>query len=402
LLPPIPAGSTLLVTATFAGQKSRDSNSRELQSFELLLNEASDCVVVQRPSWWSVRNALLIVGGMTFVLAASAVWITLLRRRVEARTLELKGEIDIRRQTEVVLKEKTIRLEDEIEERKRMEQEVEQINRQLIDASRHAGQAEVASSVLHNVGNVLNSVNVSATMIADRVRKLRVGSVSKAAELMLRHRENLGSFIEQDPKGQHLPNYLEKLGLQLADEQASIAHEAVELSQNIEHIKEIVTMQQNYARVVGVSETIPLTELADSAVKLQARGYQRHHIELVRDYDEVPPITVDRHKVLQIVVNLLQNAKQACQESRQDSKRIILRIWKPNPEHVEINVIDNGIGIPEENIVRIFGHGFTTRKNGHGFGLHGSALAAKQLGGTLTAHSDGPGLGASFRLQLPV
>ena len=69
---------------------------------------------------------------------------------------------------------------------------------------------------------------------------------------------------------------------------------------------------------------------------------------------------------------------------------------------MKISYIDNGIGIPADNLTRIFGHGFTTRKEGHGFGLHSGALAAKELGGALTVESDGPGKGATFTLEFPI
>ena len=67
-----------------------------------------------------------------------------------------------------------------------------------------------------------------------------------------------------------------------------------------------------------------------------------------------------------------------------------------------ISVADNGIGIPAENLTRIFAHGFTTRKHGHGFGLHSSALAASEMGGALRVQSDGHGCGATFTIELPL
>ena len=115
----------------------------------------------------------------------------------------------------------------------------------------------------------------------------------------------------------------------------------------------------------------------------------------------MPPITVDRHKVLQILVNLIRNAKYACDDSGHPDKVITLRIESGVPG-VRISVIDNGIGIPSENMGRIFNHGFTTRESGHGFGLHSAALAAQELGGCLRAESDGPGRGAMFVLDLPL
>jgi signal transduction histidine kinase len=123
-------------------------------------------------------------------------------------------------------------------------------------------------------------------------------------------------------------------------------------------------------------------------------------VSLVREFEKVPSMNVEKHKILQILVNLVRNAKYACHDSGREDKRLTIRMTN-GPERVRISVIDNGVGISTENLTRIFNHGFTTRKDGHGFGLHSGSLAAKQLGGELRVHSDGLGLGATFTLELP-
>jgi len=161
-------------------------------------------------------------------------------------------------------------------------------------------------------------------------------------------------------------------------------------------------MQQNYATVMGVTETVKITDLVEDALGVNAGALERHNVQLVREYaGALPQITVDKHKVLQILINLVRNAKYACDESNRTDKRITIRVVKPD-NRVGISVIDNGVGILRENLTHIFSFGFTTRKNGHGFGLHSGALAAKELGGSLSVHSDGPGTGAAFTLQLPL
>ena len=111
-------------------------------------------------------------------------------------------------------------------------------------------------------------------------------------------------------------------------------------------------------------------------------------------------MNVEKHKVLQILVNLVRNAKYACLDSAQPDKCVTVRL-AAGDGRVRITELDNGVGIPPENLTRIFSHGFTTRQGGHGFGLHGGALAAREMGGSLTVHSDGPGQGATFVLELP-
>jgi signal transduction histidine kinase len=198
-----------------------------------------------------------------------------------------------------------------------------------------------------------------------------------------------------------LPAYLGQLSEQLTSEQQRAIAELESLQQNIDHIKEIVAMQQSYAKVSGVTEIVNLTDLVEDAARMNSGALARHEVELVREYGEAPPLTVEKHKVLQILVNLIRNAKYACDESGRSDKQIKLKISQRDG-WVSVAVIDNGVGIPPENWTRIFSHGFTTRKGGHGFGLHSGALAAKELGGALTMHSDGAGKGATFTLELPL
>src|SRR5205814_284669 len=185
-------------------------------------------------------------------------------------------------------------------------------------------------------------------------------------------------------------------------EQAAILVELESLRKNVEHIKGIVVMQQNYAKIFGSAESVKPTELVEDALRMHSGALVRHEVRVIREYQQnLPEITVDKHKVLQILVNLISNAKKACDESPKPEKLLTVRIDQAQ-DRVKIAVIDNGVGIPPENLTRIFNHGFTTRKDGHGFGLHSGALAAKEMGGALRVHSDGPGHGAMFTLELPI
>jgi PAS domain S-box-containing protein len=280
------------------------------------------------------------------------------------------------------------------------EGKVEQLHRQLLETSRQAGMAEVATSVLHNVGNVLNSVNVSTTLLLDNAKQSKVSSLAKAVALLNEHAGDVGAYLTGDAKGKCLPGYLNLLSEELTREQQRTLAELKSVRENIEHVNEIVAMQQNYAKVSGVTETIKVTEIVDDALRMNAGAMIRHEVNLVREYTDETVVNIDKHKVLQILVNLIRNAKYACDDSGRKDKQIRLKIFRRD-QWICIAVMDNGIGIPPENLTRIFNYGFTTRKEGHGFGLHSGALAAKELGGALTAHSEGTGLGSAFTLELP-
>ncbi|MHB8478648.1 MAG: PAS domain S-box protein [Steroidobacteraceae bacterium] len=288
----------------------------------------------------------------------------------------------------------------DISARKESAEELERVHKQLMIASRQAGMAEVATNVLHNVGNILNSVNISASLVTERVKQSKVPGVSRVAALLQAQGSAVGGFLDNDERGKHIPEYLTSLGEQLLSDQRRELEELGSLRDNLEHIKDTVAMQQSYAKLCGVTETVAVAELVEDSLRLNAGAFVRHGVTLRREFSDVPPITVDKHKVLQILVNLVRNAKYACDESGRSDKLITLRI-EAAPAGVRICVIDNGVGIPAENMSRLFTHGFTTRVDGHGFGLHSGALAAQDLGGSLRVTSDGPGRGAMFILELP-
>ena len=289
----------------------------------------------------------------------------------------------------------------DITEAKAADVRLAELNTKLLETSRMAGMAEVATGVLHNVGNVLNSVNVSAGVVLDQLRRSKASKVSKAAELLTSRNGDLAEYLTRDANGQKLPSYLVKLGAFLSAENAELLGEVEQLSLNIEHIKEIVAMQQSYAKVSGVFEDLDLDRLVDDAIAMNAGAFERHGLTLERRFSPAPPVRVDRHRVLQILINLIRNSKYALDDAKRPDKRLIISIQPADDSCVSVRVEDNGIGISPENLTRIFGHGFTTRKDGHGFGLHSGANAAKEMGGSLSVHSDGLGRGACFTLALP-
>lgn len=266
----------------------------------------------------------------------------------------------------------------------------------LAEMSRRAGMADVATGVLHNVGNALNSVNVSAGVVADRLRKLRLGGVTQAAALL---REDAAANDERRDK---VGGYLGELGAHLGDEREAMLRELEALQSHIEHMKAIVSKQQTYAVTFDVSQPCRASELADDAIALNQNPLDRLRIAVERRYEPVPELVTDRHKVLQILVNLISNAKHALSEVERPDRTIVVSVVpSEHGDAIAIAVRDNGAGIRPEDRERLFQYGFTTRSTGHGFGLHMSSLAARELGGTLRAESDGAGCGAVFVLELP-
>ena len=290
----------------------------------------------------------------------------------------------------------------DITERKQSEAQLAAAHKELVDISRQAGMAEIATNVLHNVGNILNSVNVSAALINSRLRNSRADNLARAVEMLVEHSADLGDFLTEDPKGKLLPAYLGRLGQALAKERAAMMCELAHLTRSVEHIKDVVATQQSFAGAVGVIEPVEICDLAEAALHMYGDALASQGVTVVREFAAVPVVRLDRARVLQILVNLVSNAQQAMEGRPIVSQQMTLRVEVIAGSCLRVSVQDKGEGIAPENHTRIFAHGFTTRKAGHGFGLHSCALAARQMGGTLTADSDGPGRGATFTLELPI
>jgi PAS domain S-box-containing protein len=297
----------------------------------------------------------------------------------------------------------TFGLSKDVTQTRQMEAELEKAHKELVDASRLAGMAEVATGVLHNVGNVLNSLNVSASVIATGLKMSKAESLGKVGALLRENKSNLAHFIAEDPKGKRVPEFIASMARHAVEERDRLLKEVAALQNNIDHIKDIVSMQQTYATMVGVVEALDPVALMEDSLRMNAGALVRHEVRVIRKFQSVPPLLGEKAKILQILVNLIRNAKYACDETGQPDKVLTLGIApSPTTDRVQLFVQDNGVGIAPENLTRIFGHGFTTRSNGHGFGLHSSANAAREMKGTLTVHSEGPGRGATFTLDLPL
>jgi signal transduction histidine kinase len=270
---------------------------------------------------------------------------------------------------------------------------------QLVEASRQAGRSDVASAVLHNVGNALNSVNVSATLVTDVLAASKTNNLLKVVAMVSQHRDDFARFFVEDPRALQLSEYFTQLAEITERERRTVTTELESLTRNVEHIKVIVRSQQSHVTPSAVIETFEVHALLDDALKFTAATPD---IEVVRRFDDLPPATLDRHKALQIVMNLIANARDAVMAQGAGERRIVVSARRGTAGNLEIAVEDTGCGIEPANLDKIFGLGFTTRPESHdGMGLHYSACAARELQGNLTAHSAGPGNGASFVLALP-
>ncbi|MCL9683503.1 MHYT domain-containing protein [Legionella maioricensis] len=277
----------------------------------------------------------------------------------------------------------------------------EVLTEKSVKIARQSGMAEVASSVLHNVGNVLNSVNVSSSLIKDHLRKIDIQKLADVNNLIHEHQHDLGTFISSDPRGSRLPNYLSLLTNKWQTEYNSLIEEINRLEQNIQHIKEIIALQQSFSGIISFSELISIEKLIDEALTLAGINFSRHKIIVNKEYIKFKKIHVDKLKLTQVLINLIYNAKEAVIESRNKEKIIRIKAGPIDESSFFIQVIDNGIGIEKAHQSQIFSYGYTTKKSGHGFGLHSSIIAINEMKGSLEVASEGVNKGATFTIKLP-
>jgi signal transduction histidine kinase len=282
---------------------------------------------------------------------------------------------------------------------------LESVTQELVGTAHRAGMAEIATGVLHNVGNVLNSVNVAATVATRKVKDSEIASLIKVGKMLQDHRENLATYLVADERGKLLPAFLIELAQCLGKEQSGLLDELQSVSSGLEHIKEIVGAQQQHAKCKVLRQSVRPSEIVEQAIEMAIAAARDLPLQIVRDFEDVAAVPLDKHKLLQILINLLSNARKAATADNRTDGKITVSIKlnvATGGSRLRIAVSDNGIGIASGNLAKVFSHGFTTQAEGHGFGLHSAANAAAEMNASLSVASEGPGKGATFTLNLPL
>lgn len=278
--------------------------------------------------------------------------------------------------------------------------ELRETQKTLVEVAHRAGMAEIATGVLHNVGNVLNSVKVSSQFLKEKVENSKVKGLEKAVNLFKEHEHDLGSYITSDERGKMLPEFLIKLVDALKEEQNIYSEELINLNTGISHVEEIIAVQQDYAGVSGITEMILLTKMMDDVVKMYHDSFSVYKVKVYKNYSKVSPILIEKGKLMQVFVNILKNAEESLIMKSEGDKVITINISE-DKESQKVEIIDNGYGINEEDLGSIFLYGFSTKEHSKGFGLHTSALTVAEFNGKIFANSDGKDKGAKFTIIIP-
>ncbi len=421
----------LIAVSEWLGSIAERKKAQEkLQLFRNLVERSNDCIFVIEPQWGRFLDANKracdalgyareeLLGTVTMKDVEQAViddasW--------KKRVARLKLENDIiqeglykRKDGTTFSVEASLRLVTEqkqgyiiaiardISERKRAETKLKSAQEKLLETAREVGMAEVATGVLHNAGNVLNSISVTAESIEKRVRNSKISYLLDVVRLLRDNAEDLGKFMTIEERGKKIPALLADLYEKLIDEQRRSLESLEALTKHVQHVTEIIRLQQSHSKAKGLIEATSVAAVVEDTLKINAEVLTQNNIKVTNQVSDLPTLMLDRHKLLQIMTNLICNAAQALAESKQENKNLMIRIRETKVCHLQIDISDNGVGIPAENLTRIFEHGFSTREDGHGFGLHSTALSVSELNGSISAHSDGPGKGATFTIELPI
>ncbi|MCA9664221.1 MAG: HAMP domain-containing protein [Myxococcales bacterium] len=271
--------------------------------------------------------------------------------------------------------------------------------KQLVDTARQAGMAEIATGVLHNIGNVVTSVNIAAATAAHKLHDSSLPLLERVAQLLVENRDS-ERFLVDDQRGRRIPWAVQKIAAALRSQHDGVRGELSQLQERVAHVIAIIGSQQRLARESAVAAKVTLGPLLQRAFDLAGLA-DGAGLTVDRAYDAELELEVNEHRLLQIIVNLLSNARQAVLASAAEERRVAV-CSRCKDGVLSLEIRDNGVGIDAQTIGRIFENGFTTKADGHGFGLHVSAIAARELGGDLRASSDGAGQGASFELDVPL
>ncbi|MBS1724094.1 MAG: HAMP domain-containing protein [Armatimonadetes bacterium] len=275
------------------------------------------------------------------------------------------------------------------------------VRTKLVQSSREAGMADIARGMLHNVGNVLNSMSVATSQIESRLGQQRLKGLDSMVDLLGEHEESLPTFFAEDPKGSQVLPYLSRLAEALWSDHRLTEGEIANLRLNLTHIDEILKSHQALATAQPCVEPVVFGEIVSNSVSMLESSFERHGIRVLMELEDLPVLMLDRTKVVQILINMLSNSKDALLDNPQGDRHIQVRLTKESAGAC-CSVTDNGRGIAPDKLTEVFRKGYTTKATGSGLGLHFCFLSARELGGSLKIESEGLGHGAVAKLFLPI
>ncbi len=279
--------------------------------------------------------------------------------------------------------------------------QLEAVQAELVANAHKAGMSDIASNILHNVGNTLNSLKTTGYALAQTVATSKIQDLLKANELLKQNMPDIENFILKNPKGKKLLNYYLEIGDILKSENESELRDLKRLREKTDTITDMISAQQKYVHTSNFAELMDVHEVIDNALAISATDMRRKNISIEKQYKPVPKLFGQKIKLMHVLVNLLENAEEAVLKSEMGNK--IIRITVEGDEkQVLVTVADNGCGISKKNLTKVFAYGVTSKKGSHGIGLHSSANYVTEMKGRIWAESEGEGKGTKMNLSFPI
>jgi signal transduction histidine kinase len=375
----------------------------ELQELEDALTEARELTAQGMWMTMAMISTVMLLLGVLFVVLSSrlSVGISGLVKATEGiATGDLSARAPVTGNDEFTalaqrFNQMVVDLGENIEARDRANARAKQL-------ARDAGVAQVTTGVLHNIGNALTSVKISLEVLDGSRVGTHLDRIARLGHMLTENKSDLERFLLRDPRGSKVTEYLMALAPELERDRDALRADLERSRDRVEHIVRILRTYQEHGRATLEYEEVKVDELVSFALEISLSSTRRAKYRVRCELAELPPIRIDKHRTLQILINLIRNAADAIDEARDEGGTIEIVVSRPEDHVVAFAVVDDGIGIAVENLERIFNHGFTTKSaEASGFGLHTSANAASEMGGRLTVHSDGRNAGARFLLELP-
>jgi len=263
--------------------------------------------------------------------------------------------------------------------------------------ARYRDLADFATAVLHNVGNVLNSMNVAGQQVNANLKSSQVGRLVKISQILEENKNN-PNFLLEDPKGKLLPRFLEALSLTLEEERADNIKEMDSIRKYFQLMQDLVSNQQSCSTGQFSPEIFSAELAIQDALEVTRRHLEQSNIQVTLNLEIEKPLLGSRARFIHVMINLIKNAVEAMEE---EPRRIIIDAAEGPRNMIVLNVSDNGCGISEENGKKLFAMGFSTKKRGHGFGLPYCSRTMREMGGSIEAASEGVGRGAIFSICMP-
>lgn len=275
------------------------------------------------------------------------------------------------------------------------------VQQELLDKAHKAGMADVATETLHNVGNILNSITTSMHLLQQAFTRCPTADLSRALTIIREHGDDIPSFLNTSQKAEMLIRYLLKLDTLFGKYQIESIEHLDRLSLKVQMIADVIAAQQAFTMNSQYTRTADVHKLIEDALTMQSGSFEKYRITCKRVYGQLPEIQLQPNKFIHVIINILKNAEEAMFADT-GRERIITIRTSATESFVQVEIKDTGHGVTKKEMEQIFTYGYTTKPDGHGFGLHSCANYITEMKGQIWAESEGHNTGTTLFIKLPI